>query len=135
MKKNILLALGIFSVIVLTSGCMSAYVPNGGYSAAYPAVIYTNETHPSFIGEKVENLSGIEILGDVKGSASASNVLLIVTLGDNSIEKAKADALRKIAGADDIINVEIDTQTHSILGIFTTVTTTINGKAIKYKKY
>ncbi len=134
MKKNILLALGILNLTLLTSGCMSTYVPNGGYAAAYPSVIYTNETHPSFVGEKMENLSGVEVLGDVKGSASASNVLLIITLGDNSIEKAKSDALRKVAGADDIINVEIDTHTHSVLGLFTTVTTTINGKAIKYKK-
>ena len=134
MLKSLLSSIAIFSIALICAGCMSAYVPNGGYSAAYPAVIYTNETHPSFVGERVENLSGVEILGNVKGSASASNVLLIVSLGNNSIEKAKADALSKISGADDIINIEVDTTTHSILGLFTTVTTTINGKAIKYKK-
>ena len=120
-------------VTALCSGCMTAYVPGSAYSAAYPSVIYTNETHPSFIGNKLSDLSGVEVLGDVKGSASAANVLLIITLGDNGVEKAKMNALMKTPGADDIINIEVDSTTHSILGLFTTVTTTITGKAVKYK--
>ena len=96
MLKSLLSSIAIFSIALICAGCMSAYVPNGGYSAAYPAVIYTNETHPSFVGERVENLSGVEILGNVKGSASASNVLLIVSLGNNSIEKAKAEEAKRL---------------------------------------
>ena len=84
-------------------------------------------------GNKLSDLSGVEVLGDVKGSASATNVLLVITLGDNGIEKAKMNALMKTPGADDIINIEVDSTTHSILGLFTTVTTTITGKAVKYK--
>lgn len=134
MKKTILLGTVFAGVMLLCSGCGVAYVGNSGFAAAYPSLIYTNETHASYIAPKVENFDNMEVLGHVTGTATAVNTLFIVTAGDTGIAKAKANALKHHPGAEDIVNLEVDTDVHSILGLFTSVTTTISGKAIKYKK-
>ncbi len=134
MKKIVLLSAMFAGIMFLCSGCGTAFIPNNGYAAAYPSVIYTNEIHPAHIANKVTNLDGFEVLGQVNGTASAVNTLFIVTAGDTGIAKAKANALKHYPSAHDIINMEVDTEIHSILGLFTSVTTHVSGWAVKYKQ-
>ena len=135
MKKAIYLILFSTCITIFCNGCrVAGYANNNSFGAPFPGVIYTQVTHPSFIGNKLDNTDDVEILGNAEGSASATDVLLVCTLGDCSIQAAKKDALAKYPGADDILNMEVDTQHISILSVFNTITTKINGKAVKYKK-
>ena len=133
MKK--VLFIGCFAVMIslLCTGCVG-YFPNAGFSAIFPGAIYTNTTHASYVAPKTENFDKMEVLGTALGEAKSVNIMYLVTIGDNGIAKAKADALNRFPGADDIINMEVDTQYHSIVGFYTTVTTIVHGKAVKFKK-
>ena len=83
---------------------------------------------------KLENLDGVEVLGQVEGRSTELNVLLIVAIGDGGIEAAKTDALKRYPEADDILNVEVDTNHFNVLSVFNKSTTILRGLAVKYKK-
>lgn len=133
MKKIIpLCAIGL---VMVMCGCrVPSYVANNSFGAPYPGAIYSHVTAASFIGNKLENTNGVEILGDAYGTASASDYLTIVSAGNCGIAAAKEDALKRFPGADDIVNIEVETRHISVLSVFTTITTIVRGKAIKYKK-
>ena len=137
-KKNIFsafLAISATAIVCLsTSGCRAGYVPNNAFAGTLPGLIFTETTHPSYVGEKLSSVKDVEILGDVRGEATAVDMLLICSLGDCGLEAAKAQALSKYPGADDILNVEVDTKFRSILSVINSVTTIVRGKAVKYKK-
>lgn len=61
-----------------------------------------------------------------------TNVLLLITLGDASIEAAQTDALSKAKGADALINRNVDIEHFSVLGLFTVAKLRVTGDAIRY---
>lgn len=126
---------GVFFAMItlLCSGCVG-YAPNASFSAIAPGAIYTNTTHPSYVAPKVENFDKMEIMGYASGEATSVNILYLVAAGDNGIARAKADALKRFPGADDLVNIEVETKYHSILGIYNSVTTYVYGRAVRYKK-
>lgn len=133
MKKALLFAGAVATAAVLT-GCQSAYVDNYGFGSTMPAVVYNNATRGTFMLPKAESMKDVEVLGPVCGTSSMTNVLLIVATGDAGIESAKKNALMAYPEADDILNVEVDTQHVSVLALFNTSTTILRGIAVKYKK-
>ncbi len=136
MKKIQMLFVGITSMVIVAviSGCAPGYIAQNSFPATPPALIYANTEHTGYIAPKVQNFDKMEILGDVQGSSIATNVLLLVAEGNSSVENAKKDALKRYPNADDIVNMEVTVHHTSILSLFTTLTTKVTGKAIKYKK-
>ncbi len=72
------------------------------------------------------------VIGSAKGSASGTVWLFIPALPDNPSELARNDAI-KSSGGDALIEVTEQTKTSSFL-LFTVVTTTVQGTAIKIKR-
>lgn len=134
MKKTFLLLMSICAVAVLTGCRVPHYVNNNSFGSPYPGAIYNHVTSTSYIGNKLDNNKNVEILGNAYGTATAADYFMIISAGNCGVVSAKEDALRKFPGADDILNMEVETRNISILGVFSTVTTIVHGKAIKYKK-
>ena len=131
MKTGLLLVCG--GAAALLCGCQTGYVNNYGFGSTMPGVIYSDQTRGDFMGNKLENIDGVTVLGRVHGESSATNVLLLVARGNCGIAAAKADAMKAYPYADDIVNIEVDTQHESILCLYNTSTTKLTGYAIKYK--
>ncbi len=74
----------------------------------------------------------MRIIGDVTGSATASNTLPLVALGDCSVETVRSAAYRNVRNADAILNMEAPTRVVSVLSLSTPVTTTVTGEAVEY---
>lgn len=132
--KGLCFGAGLAMLAVFGSGCASGYVNNFGFGSTMPATLYSETTRGGFMLPKTENLEYIQILGDVKGESSMINVLFLVSTGDAGIEAAKKNALIKYPNADDIINVEVDTEHSTILSVYNRSKTVLRGKAIKYIK-
>ena len=74
-----------------------------------------------------------EILKTVTAETSSTNFLGIVGSGDSGYLKLFEKA--RDAGADDVVNIKVDTRRQSILaGFYTKSTTTLMGTAIRWKK-
>lgn len=114
-------------LIFLMPGC--AYylgAPIGG-------VLLTDLKGP--IGYDASTTNGdYEILGEVQGEAKVSTILGIFATGDASIAAAYNDALKKIQGANALINVKIDYRAQSALALFASHTTIVTGTAIRRDK-
>ena len=134
MEKRAFLLLGTVAALILLSGCQINYLNSNGFGTVMPGVIITDQTRGGFMLSKAESLAGVEVLGKVEGRSKARNVIGLVSEGDCGIQAAKRDALSKCPGADDIINVEVDTHHKSTLGLVNESTTILTGIAIKYKK-
>ena len=113
MKKIV----AIVAAAVTFAGC-TTYFP---HSASMGGVVMTN----------------IEVLGRVEGQSRAHYILGYGPMGDDSLKAAVADALSQ-KGGDTLVNITIDRSTTMFppyLGsIYTAVTTTISGTAVRFKK-
>lgn len=131
MKKMSLLIVGAI-VLATASGCAGIGVREG-YGYVAPSVIYSGGIQGGSTEPVLEVLKRpYTHLGRVSGEASQTNILMLVTAGDASIEKAQSEALSKVKGADALINRNIDVKQMSILCLFTVATLRVSGDAIKY---
>jgi len=123
MKRKLVL-LFLTLIIELLCGC-AAFV-------ATPVMggLYTGVTAPITYDPGNTGLS-YQILGLVEGKSSASSILGIVATGDASVYAAYQNALRQVDGAEQLIEVTVDYQVTSVLGLFASYTTIVRGKAIK----
>lgn len=129
------IALGIICGTILF-GCLSGFAAekdNYGFGSTTSGIIFSNQTHGGFMLRKAETLAGVEVLGEVKGESSCINIIGLVAVGDSGIQAAKENALAG-RNADDIINVEVDTNYFTVLGVYSRTTTILRGIAVKYKK-
>ena len=133
--KNIILFSIIFSfIIVFCSGCISGYHVGGGFPRTLPGSIAANQKSAGYIAPKMESMKDVEVLGKVSSEVEARQIIMLISLGDVSIAKAKEEALKKYPQADDVVNIEIDMRHESVLGLYNSVTMYFSGIAIKYKK-
>ena len=129
--RNIMTVCCSIILLLSASGCM-VMTPTGP-SSVYPAVIYTDMKMPAQMQESISaKTRRYQVLGEVHGQSQTQMILLIAAYGDGSFEAARVDALRKIPGAQDLIDVRVDTEVSSFLTLFNKVVTHVNGKAIKY---
>ena len=132
MRSFLLVAAALILLAVVT-GCSIGAGVRGGFGYVAPSIIYAGGVQG---GASEPNLEIIKRpyrhVRRVTGEASQTNVLMLVTFGDASIEKAQNDALIRAAGADALINRNFDVSQLSILGLFSTATLRVSGDAIKY---
>jgi hypothetical protein len=135
MKKILFLGASC-AVATLLSGCAltSGYSLGCGYPGTMPGLLLSDQVRGGMIHGKVESMKDMEVLGPVSSKVSATNVLLMCSTGDASIEAAKKIALEKYPSADDVVNVETDMHHFSIVSIVNVVTLKYRGIAVKYKK-
>lgn len=135
--KNIILLTCVVALVFLM-GCAGGF-SNVSYSQPVGSAhgfIYGNVTYPAFLNGHTEiklDTDDFEIVKTVTVEATSMNILGIVGLGDNGYIKLFEKA--RMAGADDIINIKVDTQTWSILTfVYKKATTKLTGTAIRWRK-
>jgi hypothetical protein len=113
-------------------GCAGFGGPSG-VTGAFPGTIYTQAIYPAYASwGQVEYKRDFDIVGEVNGDAESSSILGIICTGNSGYAKLYEAA--KAKGADDVINVKIDTHYSNILGVYSKVITKLSGVAIKWKK-
>ena len=130
--KKIVYSLAVMSVIFLLTGC-GTYGLRQGYGFTIPGAIVASGTQGGSTEPNFEILKRpYQHLRRVTGEASQTNILLLFSFGDASIEAAQQDALMKVQGADALINRNFDVKYFSLFGTFTIVTLQVTGDAIDY---
>lgn len=133
MKRFAVLALLIVAVS-LSFGCAAWWrVP--GPANAGGGSLYTAQTFASYDSTsttyKLER-KDFDVLGPVSAEVQTKSILGWVATGDGGwnalLSKAKQEK-----GADDVIDVRVDTEWVDILGIISTVNTRLYGIAVKWK--
>ncbi len=131
MKTVFLMAFAAAALFL--AGCNSSIGVANGYGFTAPGLILTKGVQGGTSELNIDALKRpYKNLGRVAGEAVQTNVLLLVTVGDASIEAAQNDALSRIKNADALINRNFDIESWSILGLFTTATLRVTGDAITY---
>ncbi|MFC1736866.1 hypothetical protein ACFL1X_12175 [Candidatus Hydrogenedentota bacterium] len=133
MKKAMFVVLCIG--LMTTIGCF-APGPRGptGAGGVSHGMIYSVVDYP---GENLSSTSynfdkkDFTIIGEVTADANQVNYLGVYAAGDTGYATLYAEAKKK--GADDVINVKLDTSYYNILGIIQRVESTLTGTAIKWK--
>ena len=73
-----------------------------------------------------------EILGPVSCSGETIGVLGLIWIRGVSYSGLLDAAAEKYEGADDVVNVSVDRDIMSIVGLYTSIKTTLRGTAIRY---
>ena len=132
MKKCILLVSMIVSAIAFT-GCNSSIGVREGFGYTAPGIIYSQGANGGVAEPNFEILKRpYKHISRVSGESSQTNVLLVLTTGDASIEAAQKNALGKAKNADALINRNFDVKHFSVLGVFTIATLQVTGDAIQF---
>lgn len=133
MKRLVVLAL-VLGAATLSFGCAGVLGVHGPVNAG-PGTIYTAATFAGMDSTstvyKLER-KDFDVLGPVSAEVETKSILGWIATGDGGwgalLSKAKGEK-----GADDVIDVRIDTEWVDILGIISTVHTRLYGVAIKWK--
>jgi len=125
MRIRILIGMCCMVSLIFIVGCATpvASVPTG--------LIYTGATGP--VSVAAANYPEYRIIGPAKGKSACIGVLGIVAAGGAGAHEAYQSAL-KHAGADALIDVQVDQKVTSVLGLFRKHTTIVQGTAVKFIK-
>lgn len=119
--------------LFLLTGCNSGIGVASGFGYTAPGLIYSMGVQGGVSELNVDAIKRpYKHIARVSGESIQSNVLLLVTTGDASIEAAQTDALSKAKGADALINRNFDVAHVSILGLFTVAKLRVTGDAIQF---
>lgn len=140
-KKLILFAL-LFTGTIFLTGCAGFAITHpGGAGHTTPAgvglgFISGDVTYPNLINGHTQvrfDTDDFEILKTVTAEATSTNILGFFSSGDNGYGNLHRQAIA--IGADDVINVKVDTRARRILGpLYTQSTVILTGTAIRWKK-
>ncbi len=139
MKRNHLAFLAILTAALLLSGCGTTRMPAG---SVFPGLIYTDVNYPSMReAPQVRydfKAADIELLGPVTAKMTSMNILGIYAAGDNGYKTLLETAKREYPGADDVINLNWDTEFTYFgliyIPIFQRADSTLYGTAVKIKR-
>lgn len=136
--KNLKLisAVFCFSILLVIIGCGGFTNTGSNPGGVSRGILVGDVVYPSFVGGHTEfkiNTDDFDILQTVTAQTSSSNVLGLFASGDNGYDALFQNALA--VGADDVINIKVDTRRQSYLGgFFSRATTKLTGTAIRWKK-
>lgn len=101
-----------------------------------PGTLIGDVTYPNYVQSITRfelNSGDFSIIGPVSAEATSASVLGLISTGDNGYHKLFAAAQR--IGADDVINIKVDTNLKRFLtGVYASSTVKMSGIAIKYKR-
>lgn len=136
MKKSLYLAILASGVMLLMTGCQGIVkANNNGFPSVMPGLLYAEMQNAQMVQDKqLPRFQKFVVLKRVQADAVTTNFLGLISIGDASYSLLKSRALADCREADDIIDLEVDSNCNNILGIVNKVTTQIRGVAIKYVK-
>ena len=133
MKKSLLLASGSFCVALLMTGCAGITTNNGGVAPISSGPNFYTEVSANAILQPTAGSDYTVVKRDVKASAKLTSYFTCVNIGDVSFATLKAEALKQVPGAQDLVDVKMDYSMKNICGI-NEVTVTLTGTAVKFNK-
>lgn len=132
MSKNLWILFCLLSSLLFIS-CATT-MPGGG--GVFPGFIMNQTVTPGDLANYDQRYAAypdsFEILGEVEGTSSNTNILGLFSVGNGGYIEALEDAKSK-AGADGIINCTADVHSFGVLGLFSKSTTRVKGIAVKLK--
>ena len=130
--KKLVYGAAVMMVVVLVTGC-GTYGLRSGYGIYMPGALVASGIQGGGTEQNLEILKRpYQHLRRVTGESSQTNILMLFSFGDASIESAQCDALAKVQGADALINRNFDVKHFSLIGLFTISTLQVTGDAIDY---
>lgn len=134
MKRQVV---GVTLLLALSGLCGCANISNLGPGGASPGIFYTNATYPNAFNPNMQyrinfDREDIELLDSVHETATSWSLLGVISWGDSGYGSVMDEA--RLLEADGVMNVTVDTQYMSVLGVFTAVTTKISGQAFRYRR-
>ena len=120
----------LLSVVVITMFCL-LLTNCSAVITPLPVGLYSNATFPLNYESPDNILEDWKVLGTVEGIATVQSFFGLVAVGDASTYAAYKNAISKFPEADCLLNVTIDYKATSFLGIVSSFTTIIRGKAIQ----
>ena len=133
-SRMAVLCLALLSVVAI-AGCATQPMSMGPSGIGF-APVFTSVTYPAdntaFTRFQFAP-SDVVIKGPVSGSSTSHSIIFgLIAIGNSGYEKALAEAREQ--GADDVVNLRVDASYFNFLGLYSSVTTTITGTAINWKK-
>ena len=141
-SKLIFRLLCLVFISALFTGCAAFGITKpGGAGKAVPVGVgqgslVADVTYPCFLNSNTEfriNSSDFKILKTITAEATSYSILGLFSSGDSGYGELFKKAYS--IGADDVINIKVDSRLKSFIGVFyKEATTKISGVAIKYNK-
>jgi len=122
--KYILYLLLLCSFALFFGGCAYTLSPVQG-------ILYTNVDKPVAYSSAKQNKS-YQVLGEVEARSSASSILGIVAIGNAGSNEAHSKAFSQIPGTEGLVDITIDQNFNSFLGLYASTTTILRAKAVKW---
>jgi hypothetical protein len=130
MNKARIMGLPVLVLSLFSFGCIGGLGMMGG--------IYTNITSPGALANssvyQITPDSDFESIAFVEGTSRGRVILGLVATGNFGYGAAIEDALSKAPGATRLIDMTVDTQITSILGVYVETVTKVRGRAIKMRR-
>jgi hypothetical protein len=124
MKKLTIIALAVASLGLC--GCVGQPAPVGG-------LIFAHYTLPSYASTTEFAGCPYDEVGTVRAEGTSFSILGLVLIGDAGIASTYEKACQD-GGADAIKNLRADYRGITVLGLFASVTTRVEGTGVKFKK-
>ena len=106
---------------------------NGGVAPISSGPNFYTEVSANAILQPTAGSDYTVVKRDVKASAKLTSYFTCVNIGDVSYATLKAEALKQVPGAQDLVDVKMDYSMKNICGI-NEVTVTLTGTAVKFNK-
>jgi hypothetical protein len=120
-----------FLIVAAAGASISCAVGMGG-------ALYTDMTLPGTLASvssyTITPESDFESLAFVEGKASGEIILGLIATGDFGYGAAIENAMKQCPNATRLIDIIVDRKVKSFLGVYTKITTTVRGRAIRLKK-
>ena len=130
---KVLVSAALMGLVLLLAGCNSGVGVASGFGYTAPGVIYSSGVQGGVSELNIDALKRpYKHISRVRGESTQTNILLLFTMGDASIESAQLDALSKVKGADALINRNFDVAHFSLFSLFTVAKLRVTGDAIQY---
>ena len=130
--KHYFIRILVIILALSSAACMGAFM--GGHAGA----LYTDMTNPGALGHmttyQITPESDYESIAFVEGVSKGTVILGLIATGNFGYGAAIEDALAKAPGATRLIDITVDTQLKSILGVYAEYITKVTGRAVRLRK-
>ena len=133
MKKSLIVAIAASCAALFMTGCAGITATSGGVAPVSAGPNFYTEVSSNAILQPVSGTDYTVVKRDVKASGKLMSYFSCVNIGDVSYATLKAEALKQVPGAQDLVDVKMDYAMKNICGI-NEVTVTLTGTAVKFDK-
>ena len=131
MKKQLLLAGGAVAAALVMTGCAGVGTHNGSVAPVSIGPNFYSEVSANAMIQPTSCKDYTVVKRNVTATAKLVSFFTAVNLGDVSYATLKADALKQVPGANDLVDIKMDYKMKNICGV-NEVTVIMTATAVKY---